>query len=238
MQNDIFLPWPPPYAIKRHPRTKRVKLKISAKKGLELLLPPNFSLKNIPAILAEHEKWIKKQLLELATQDHPESDTLPDEISLQALNQVWSIEYVASNIPLRLISRPHQHLAMMGKIQDTKICKKLLGMWVKKMAQHYLPIKLKELSLKMNLSYQKVSVRGQQTRWGSCSRDKTISLNYKLLFLPPHLMEHILIHELCHLVQLNHSEKFWRLVAKFDPNWQEHRQLLRTMNQLVPRWAE
>src|SRR6185437_14641287 len=135
MQDNISsLAWPPPYTIKRHPRAKRVKLKTSAQKGLELIVPPNFNLKNVASILAEHEKWIKKQLLKLAENNTSETDVLPSQIALQALDQTWTIDYVASNIPLQLIARPHQHLAVTGDIQHENNCKKLLASWVKKMA--------------------------------------------------------------------------------------------------------
>lgn len=238
MQNELSLAWPPPYTIKRHPRAKRVKLKASQQKGLELIVPPNFNIKHVAKILVEHQAWIKKQLLKLASLDQSDEDELPTQISLPALDQVWSIDYIASNTTLQLIARPHQQLVVMGNIQHKKNCKKLLATWVKKMAELHLPITLKEISLAMKLSYTRVSIRGQQTRWGSCSHDKTISLNYKLLFLPLHLMEHVLIHELCHLVHLDHSEKFWRLVAKFDAKWEENRRALRSMSEMVPRWVE
>jgi len=64
----------------------------------------------------------------------------------------------------------------------------------------------------------KVCVRNQKTRWGSCSSRGTLSLNYKLIFLPSNIMDYIIVHEICHLKEMNHSGKFWLLVEKTFPN--------------------
>ncbi len=68
-------------------------------------------------------------------------------------------------------------------------------------------------------SYKKISIRNQKSRWGSCSKTGTISFNYKIALLPPHLADYIIVHELCHLGEMNHSSKFWSLVAKTMPDY-------------------
>lgn len=73
-----------------------------------------------------------------------------------------------------------------------------------------------------NLKWNKVAIRNQRSRWGSCSRKKNLNFNYRIALLPPHLADYIIVHELCHLAQLNHSLKFWALVAQTMP---EHRSL-------------
>ncbi len=68
-------------------------------------------------------------------------------------------------------------------------------------------------------SYKKVSIRNQKSRWGSCSKTGTISFNYKLALLQSHLADYIVVHELCHLGEMNHSKKFWMLVARTLPDY-------------------
>ena len=78
-----------------------------------------------------------------------------------------------------------------------------------------------------DFSYGKISVKNQKTRWGSCSRNKNISLNYKIVFLSSRLQDYIIVHELCHLKEFNHSRNFWALVQQILPDYLELRKELR-----------
>jgi len=97
--------------------------------------------------------------------------------------------------------------------------------------------RLRALSEHTGMHHRSVSVRRQKTRWASCSRRKAISLNVKLLFLPPVLADYVLLHELCHTIELNHSKRFWALVARHCPDYQRHDAMLRDMWDRIPRWA-
>jgi predicted metal-dependent hydrolase len=73
----------------------------------------------------------------------------------------------------------------------------------------------------------KISIKNQKTRWGSCSGKRNLSFNYKLLFLPENLRDYIIIHELCHLKEMNHSKSFWNLVAEKVPDYKALRRQIR-----------
>ena len=78
-----------------------------------------------------------------------------------------------------------------------------------------------------NFKFNSISIKSQKTRWGSCSAKGSLNFNYKILSLPGKLADYIVVHELCHLRQLNHSGKFWRLVAQVFPNYLNIRSELR-----------
>ncbi len=81
-----------------------------------------------------------------------------------------------------------------------------------------------------HLEFNRISIRNQKTRWGSCSKRGNLNFNYRLIFLPPKIADYIIVHELCHLQELNHSSRFWNLVAKTIPNYKELRIALRKVN--------
>ena len=76
-------------------------------------------------------------------------------------------------------------------------------------------------------SFNKISVKNQKTRWGSCSRKRNLNFNYKIIFLPAKFQDYIIVHEMCHLKEFNHSGKFWSLVEKVFPDYSEIRKELR-----------
>jgi len=70
-----------------------------------------------------------------------------------------------------------------------------------------------------DFKFNNISIRNQKTRWGSCSSKKNLNFNYKIVLLPKHIADYIIVHELCHLKEMNHSKNFWNLVAKIIPDY-------------------
>lgn len=111
------------------------------------------------------------------------------------------------------------------------------GIFIKKKRGGYLKYKqkaqslVKERVLHFNqlygFAFNKINIKKQKTRWGSCSQKGNLNFNYKIALLPQELADYIIVHELCHLGQLNHSKKFWQLVARAIPNFSKIRKELR-----------
>ncbi len=72
-------------------------------------------------------------------------------------------------------------------------------------------------------SWKAVSIRNQKSRWGSCSKARTLSFNFRLILISPHLLDYVIVHELCHLAEFNHSRAFWARVSETVPDWKSHR---------------
>jgi hypothetical protein len=95
------------------------------------------------------------------------------------------------------------------------------------LGQQYLEERLQYWARRCELSYNQVRVKDVKTRWGSCSSKQNINLNWHLIMLPPQLTDYVLVHELMHLRELNHSPAFWRWVEAYCPHWQSARDEIR-----------
>jgi predicted metal-dependent hydrolase len=94
-------------------------------------------------------------------------------------------------------------------------------------ARTELPARLHEIAAQNGMTVPTVSIRNQRTRWGSCGRDGHVSLNWRLVLMPPAVRDYVLVHELMHLRRLDHSPAFWKLVAAACPGYRDARQWLR-----------
>lgn len=240
----LEMTWPPPYTLRHSAKAKGVLLRVLPHKGLEVVLPIKRRIlppDEIRDTLNTHRRWIEKTLRRLAIQPisplHSEI-ALPTVLECPAISKQWEILYIpkenAKTVTLKMIA-PHL-LRLQGNIQDKQLCKRALIKWLVKMAQEYLTPWIIELSQQTGLAINRVSIRGQTLIWGSCTSKKNISLNYKLLFLPNTLTRHVLLHELCHIRHLNHSDRFWNLLRKWDNECEKHKKLLNTPNNFIPHW--
>lgn len=97
----------------------------------------------------------------------------------------------------------------------------------RKRAKEFILNRLERYAHLYGLSYRRVAVKNMKTRWGSCSRKKNLNFHYRLLLLPLALADYVIVHELCHLKHLNHSKRFWDLVACAAPDHRKRRRELR-----------
>lgn len=97
----------------------------------------------------------------------------------------------------------------------------------KEKARKIISARVQDWAQIMGLSYNRLSIRHTNTRWGSCSSKRNLNFSYKLIFLDPELMDYVIIHELAHLVEMNHSKRFWNIVATYCPDYSDYRDKLR-----------
>ncbi len=104
--------------------------------------------------------------------------------------------------------------------------------WYKGQAHSLLPLRVEALQARLGVQPARVAIKDQQTRWGSCSSRGNVNLNWRLVLCPPHIMDYVVIHELCHLEIHSHSASFWKLVASLVPGYKACKQWLDSSNYL------
>jgi predicted metal-dependent hydrolase len=97
----------------------------------------------------------------------------------------------------------------------------IYNFFLKNKAASYITDRTKKLAFKFGFNIKEIRIRGQKTRWGSCSSKGNLSFNYKLLKFNKEIIDYVIIHELCHLKEMNHSQNFWRLVRLYSPGYRE-----------------
>jgi predicted metal-dependent hydrolase len=228
--------FPFPYTIKPSKRAKRLSLKVTPEHGVQVVKPEKMAEQRALVFLEQHIDWVQKHaaVWEVA---HRKRE-LPTIITIPSINSSWSVRYDYN--PLRskrgrLLPMDETDLLYIGPDED-KIIFRCLHRWIETVAIDFLVMRLRKLSKQTKLEFNEVIFRKQQTRWGSCSQDKNISLNLKLIFLPAELIDYVLIHELAHTKQMNHGKAFWSLVAEFVPNYKQCVQALKHTAEHIPAW--
>jgi len=106
-------------------------------------------------------------------------------------------------------------------VEDTSV-KRALETLYRRNARQRFRRRADEFAEEMDVEYDRIEVRNQRTRWGSCSTNGTLGLNWRLMMAPPEIIDYVIIHELAHLREPNHNDSFWSLVAEYDPGYEAH----------------
>ena len=236
--DEVYVPLA--YSVRVSRRARHARLTFTPQRELVVVVPVGFDRRQIPALLRNHDGWIRRTAIRLSATRAllPDSvDPVPDSIDFACTGQQWAILY--SQTPANSVSVRQAapgRLAVTGQINDHPLVRAALRLWIKHRARAHLDPWVRRLALDHGFQVTRVTIRSQKTRWGSCSARKSVSLNLRLMFLPSDLVQYVLLHELAHTKQLNHSPAFWNLVESLDPNYRAAKSRLRTAEDLVPSW--
>jgi predicted metal-dependent hydrolase len=226
-----------PLRVRESRRARYLTLRLLPPHTLELVVPRGTRATEVTAFVHEHRQWIVDARRELAACRKLRSEGLPERVELRAIGKSWDVHY-----------RHDPHAAVRCRVRDSVLevstreasrrgADAALRNWLLDEADYHLAPWLLRESQSVGRRPATVQVRLQRTRWGSCSNSGTISLNAALLFLDPPLVRYLLIHELCHLLALNHSPKFWAAVARSEPDYEALDRQLTAAWSDVPLWA-
>jgi predicted metal-dependent hydrolase len=226
-----------PLRVRESRRARYLTLRVLPPHTLELVVPRGTRAADVNAFVLEHRAWIEEARRELAACRPLRQEGLPATIELRAVGRQWRVEYRhAPGAPVRCKARDAV-LEVSTPGHDRHGADKALRSWLLDEADYHLVPWLKRESLVVGHRPARVQVRLQRTRWGSCSNSGTVSLNAALLFLEPALVRYLFVHELCHLIALNHSRRFWNAVEQYEPDYEALDRRLTAAWHEIPLWA-
>ncbi len=185
-------------------------MQISHAGGLELILPRGYDLVDAEKFIFNKSDWIRK---------HLKHQHLHHEKYLLFGSEIKVTQEFELFIKNHKLQFEKNELKIVSHANSRTELKKLYEVWLKHQAKAYLITRAIELASKYNFKINRVSIRGQKTRWGSCSTSGNLSFNFKLMERRKEVIDYVIIHELCHLKEMNHSKKFWTLVEILCPGY-------------------
>ncbi len=230
------------FKLRQSSRARSIWLRINGRDGLVVTVPKGVSQREVMALLTRKAEWIARHWTALngINQRHAEAVTArPLGFDLPALGESWEVEYRDTPGCAVTARTPRAGLILIaGAVADQAACRAALRRWLMRHAGAALAPLLDQLARETGLVYSNLSVRNQRARWGSCTQQGRISLNCKLLFLPRAHLRYVMLHELCHTREHNHSQRFWALARQHEPNIATIHQEMRDAWKQIPAWAD
>lgn len=215
------------YTVKRSSRARNARLEVRPETGLTVIIPRSFDAKGVPDLLNAKHNWI---LANLSKWSGPRP--LPAGRELEGGD---TVPYLGC--ALRIVEQRDPTRGFTVKLEPGRLLVDLdrgrggLGLvledWYRMQAKRFMRGRADRLSADMGVGYWRLTIRGQKTRWGSCSRKGNLSFNWKLMMAPESVIDYVVVHELAHLKEMNHTRKFWELVGRYCPQWRQHRKWLK-----------
>jgi len=222
------------YEVRTKARCKNLRFTVTAKGDLVVTVPSNFPLTQLEEVIAGKSHWIIKQIQK--AKDRCDFHTARELVTGESLpclginyglgiqeNNLDKISVWLANNNTLTVSVP---AFLTGDARKQEIIK-LLELWYARQARNIFPDRVAEINRNFGFVYNRITIRSQQTRWGSCSNLNNLNFNWRLLLAPPEILDYVIIHELAHLRELNHSGEFWRLVESRCPYFREAKKWLR-----------
>jgi len=217
-------------------RARRMSMRVFPGGRVEVVVPPGTGLPAVERFVARHRDWAEQRSRELLRLAPEASERQPQAIELRLLERSWAVDYVAAR-RVRAEQVGETVLRVHAPSLTDRHASHALVPWLTRLARHELSQRLRPLAAELGIDYARMTVRRQRTRWGSCSSRGSISLNVCLMFQRPEVVRYLMIHELCHRRHMNHSRRFWSLVASYEPDWKPlDVELLQGWRQ-VPAWV-
>ena len=207
---------PSPYRIRRSDRARRVRVSVDGSGQVEVVLPRRAPERHAADAVAELAPWIDRRRRAVAR------------ARAEVGREPGTVPYLGS--VLRVVPEPGRtrvHRRGDALLVPAGDARDALERWYRRAARQEIAARLDLATARAGTPYTGLTIRGQRTRWASCSSSGAMSFNWRLLLAPAPVLDYVVEHEVCHLEVMDHSPRFWHLLAARVPDWREHSTWLR-----------
>lgn len=225
--------WRLPVKLRRRKGTRHLRLSLNLRKQIVLSLPWHCSERAVIKFMEQNRQWLEGKLA-----------SAPEALGLAQWLEQWPW-LTAGGIRLHVVRQKGagSRAGYTIKKEEERVDLQLppvaedavLNKLVRKFAKEVLFARTSELARRHGLHFSRLTVRNQSSRWGSCSSMRAISLNWRLVLIEPAVQDYIILHELAHLSEMNHSKKFWQLLTSYDPKRERHEAVLKALTPKIMR---
>lgn len=217
-----------PYSLKRsHKRKKTISLEIGNNSEITVYAPYFTPVKEINSFVEEKQNWIdriRRRQVKLLSERKEKAYVTGE-----------NFYYLGQAYPLEAYFEPLENTGLifwkkrfyLNCPPDTEMRKRVFASWYRKKAGDYLNARVGHFSRELDLRPPRIRITQAIRQWGSCSHDNGLAFSFRLIMAPPDVIDYVIVHELIHIRQKNHSSKFWQLVVEVIPHYQVHRRWLR-----------
>jgi predicted metal-dependent hydrolase len=217
------------YRIRRSDRARHARIVVNAD-GVEVVVPRRMALRHVEPFDKQKQPWIERTLRKYqdAVLDGPVRVDLQDGGEVPFLGEQLDLDVRVEP------GRTRPHVRRRADVLTVKVgapgrepIRDALERWYRRQAHDEVAPRLDEAVARAGTAYTRLTIRAQRTRWASCSSNGSMSFNWRLLLAPSEILDYVVEHEVAHLEVLDHSQRFWRLVARRCPDYKQHERWLR-----------
>lgn len=207
--------------VRTSKKSKRLRL-ISGINGVEAIVPINYRPEELESFVSSKRDWIIKTSRYYAKMKERCGALEPGTIYF--LGSKYAFRVVKDRHSSAVVSETMRLITF--HVNDRRKHRQEIQVWYKEQTGRIIAERLPALAAKLGLKYNKVSIKSQRSRWASCSHKGNLNFNLLLAAAPLEVIDYVIIHELMHLIELDHSPRFWQLVKDADPEYRKHREWL------------
>ena len=217
-----------PIKVVRTNRKKSATIKLDG--GMvKINVPQSLSDIRVRGLIEKKLQWIKTNLKEQSLKPQSKKKEFVDGVTFSYLGKNYKLQIIEGLTPSIKLSQGFLVVTVKGKTSQSKV-QSIIEYWYKEKAKKVLTEKTNQLAEKIGVRPKIIFIKNYRSRWGSCSSNGNLSYNWRIIQAPTKIINYVVVHELCHLLEHNHSARYWAHVSTHFPKWKESRDWLKKTN--------